>query len=181
VGMPGDGETFVVKDSGKRQEFEGGMVRDVADDKTDYTLILDGPMFKRWAEHLTKGAQKYSPRNWMLASGKAEYLRFKASAFRHFLQWFWGDVDEDHAAAVFFNINGAEYTKAKLDETVKEINTEAAELIAQRDKAIEFEKTLQTYTQGIACAAWCCQPNGGNCADCGCKTAPGTSSWGGNA
>jgi hypothetical protein len=31
-------------------------------------------------------------------------------------QWFRGDSDEDHAAAVIFNINGFEYVKEKLRE-----------------------------------------------------------------
>lgn len=105
------GEKFIVKDSGQRQEFDSGMVRDVADDKIDYTLVLDGPMFKRWAVHLTKGAKKYAKRNWMKAAGQAELDRFKESALRHFIAWYYGEQDEDHAAAVMFNINGAEYTK----------------------------------------------------------------------
>jgi hypothetical protein len=102
---------FEVKDSGVRHIFESGMVRDVTDDKTDYTLVLDGPMFDRWAEHMTAGAKKYDARNWMKAQGEAEYERFQQSALRHFLQWFRGEQDEDHAAAVFFNINGAEYVR----------------------------------------------------------------------
>lgn len=81
--------------------------------KVDYTLVLDGPMLERWAEHLTKGAEKYAARNWMLAEGEAELERFRQSAFRHFLQWMRGDVDEDHAAAVVFNLNGAEYVKGR--------------------------------------------------------------------
>lgn len=104
-----------VKDSGKREEFASGMVRDTADGKTRYDLVLDGPMFHRLAEHLTKGAQKYAPRNWMKATGPAELERFRESAVRHFFQWLHGDTDEDHAAAVFFNINGYEYVKARND------------------------------------------------------------------
>jgi hypothetical protein len=104
---------FAVKDSGERQQFDSGMVRDVTDGKTDYALTLDGPMFERWAEHLTKGAQKYDKRNWMKAEGQAEYERFRESAFRHFLQWYRGAIDEDHAAAVVFNVNGAEYVKSR--------------------------------------------------------------------
>src|SRR5665213_3922478 len=105
---------FEVKDSGTRQQFESGMVRDTADDKIDWGLIVDGPMIKRWAVHLTKGAVKYSSRNWMKAEGEPELDRFRASAFRHFMQWYLGETDEDHAAAVFFNINGTEYVKEKL-------------------------------------------------------------------
>jgi len=102
---------FTVKDSGKRQKFESGMVRDTNDNKILWHLVADGPMLKRLAIHLTKGAKKYAPQNWMKAEGNAEYQRFRESAFRHFMQWYQGDNDEDHAAAVFFNINGAEYVR----------------------------------------------------------------------
>jgi hypothetical protein len=105
---------FVIKDSGKREQYKGGMVRDTTEGKIDYTLALDGPMFKRFAIHLTKGAVKYSKRNWMKARGSEELERFRESALRHFLQWYWDDVDEDHAAAIWFNVNCAEYVKEKL-------------------------------------------------------------------
>lgn len=108
---------YAVKDSGARQQFESGMVRDVTTDKVDYSLALDGPMFKRLAIHLTKGAVKYAKRNWMKAAGQEEYDRFRESALRHFLQWYWGDVDEDHAAAVYFNVNGAEYVREKMERS----------------------------------------------------------------
>jgi hypothetical protein len=108
-------QEFTVKDSGKRQQYKSGMVRDTADDKIDYSLVLDGPMFLRWAEHLTKGAKKYTKRNWLLATGKEEYERFRESAVRHFVQWYYGLTDEDHAAAVFFNINAAEYLRGNFD------------------------------------------------------------------
>lgn len=97
----------------ERHQFDSGMVRDIATDKVRYDLIFDGPMLDRWAAHLTEGAQHYSPRNWMLASGEAELDRFIESASRHFRQWMRGDTDEDHAAAVFFNINGAEYVRGQ--------------------------------------------------------------------
>ena len=112
----GDGDDFIIKDSGIRKEFDSGMVRDITEGKINYQLIRDGVMFKRWALHLTKGAIKYAKRNWMKASGEEEYERFKESAARHFEQWLNGDTDEDHAYAVFFNINGAEYVKSKLNE-----------------------------------------------------------------
>ncbi len=106
---------FVIKDSGKRESFASGMVRDTSGNKIDYTLILDGPMFERWAIHLTNGAKKYAKRNWMKAAGQAEYERFKESALRHMIQWFRGERDEDHAAAVFFNLCGAEYVKERME------------------------------------------------------------------
>lgn len=110
---------FVIKDSGQRATFESGMVRDTTEGKTDYSLVMDGPMFKRWAIHLTKGAIKYAARNWMKANGQEELARFKQSALRHFIQWFFDEVDEDHASAVFFNINGAEYVKARQQAEVE--------------------------------------------------------------
>jgi hypothetical protein len=110
---------FTVKDSGARQEFSSGMVRDTTAGKADVALVFNGPMLDRWAEHLTKGAAKYPDvapgvPNWTLADGVEELVRFRKSAARHFRQWLRGDTDEDHAAATFFNINGAEYVLAKM-------------------------------------------------------------------
>lgn len=113
-------EKFAIKDSGERAQFASGMVRDVTTDKTNVSLVFDGPMFWRWAVHLTKGAIKYAVRNWLQANGEKELERFRESAARHFYQWYRGDRDEDHAAAVFFNINGAEYVLEKINESKKE-------------------------------------------------------------
>lgn len=115
---------FIVKDSGKREEFTSGMVRDTQEGKIDYSRIFDGPMVGRWGAHLTKGGVKYPDvepgvANWIRAEGQAELVRFRKSAVRHFFQWLRGDEDEDHAAAIFFNINGYEFVKAKL-RAVKE-------------------------------------------------------------
>lgn len=110
---------FVTKDSGARQTFETGMVRDTARSKARYDLVYL-PLMKRWAELMGRGAEKYGERNWEKAATSAEYSRFKESAFRHFMQWFMDEApDEDHAAAVFFNISGAEYTKGRLNENTE--------------------------------------------------------------
>ncbi len=102
-------DSYVIQDSGVRAEFDSGMVRDTNEGKTLWHLVSDGPMLKRYAEHLTAGALKYDARNWMKATGEAEADRFAESAYRHFMQWYEGDQDEDHASAVWFNINGFEY------------------------------------------------------------------------
>lgn len=106
-------EDEMIKDSGKRLQLPG-MVRDTTEGKMRYDLVFDGPMFERWAKHLTDGAVKYSAKNWMGAHTKEEYERFRESAIRHFIQFLNGDTDEDHAAAVLFNINGMEYVKEKM-------------------------------------------------------------------
>lgn len=108
--------TFTVKDSGARESFDSGMVRDTEDGKADYTLIRRGPMYKRWAEHMTAGAVKYGRHNWTNADSEAEFQRFQRSAARHFEQWLDGERDEDHAAAVMFNLNAAEYVLGVLGE-----------------------------------------------------------------
>lgn len=112
-------ETFTTKDSGERVNFTSGMTRDTSTGKINYRRLLDGPMLERWADLLFRGAEKYpdvSPgiANWTLANGVEELRRFEESAFRHFMQWIRGDRDEDHAAAIFFNVNGAEFTRKKL-------------------------------------------------------------------
>ncbi len=104
---------YITKDSGKRVVHKSGMNRDIQDGKPRYDLIWH-PMLKRWAELMTRGAEKYGENNWKLANSIEEMNRFKASAFRHFMQFIEGEVDEDHAAAIFFNVAAIEYLKEKL-------------------------------------------------------------------
>ena len=106
---------FVTKDSGKRAHFSTGMQRDLTDGKLRYDLCIPkgvkNHMLDRWAGLVTRGAVKYDARNWEKARTEEELDRFRQSAFRHFMQWWNGEKDEDHAAAVFFNIQGAEFVK----------------------------------------------------------------------
>jgi dATP/dGTP diphosphohydrolase len=104
---------FKTKDSGKREEFQTGMVRDTQDDKPRYDLI-DGAFLRRWAELMARGAVKYGEDNWRKASTEEELKRFKASAVRHLFQFLEGDRTEDHAAAVAFNLAGACMVEEKL-------------------------------------------------------------------
>lgn len=109
---------FVIKDSGDRKTFSTGMVRDTAEGKTRYDLLIPKncrhPMLIRWAEHLTKGAVKYSPRNFEVAETEEELERAYESTWRHFIQWIMGEDDEDHAAAMYFNIQLAELIQERL-------------------------------------------------------------------
>ena len=111
---------YETKDSGERVEYASGMRRDITDGKPDFTLLISEIPYKeqmitRWAELMVRGAEKYGRRNWQLANSEEELERFKSSAFRHFVQYICGEQDEDHAAAIFFNINAAEYVRSKLD------------------------------------------------------------------
>ena len=112
---------FVTLDSGERAQFDSGMQRDTDTGKPRFDLCLplgvpyEDQMLTRFAALMARGAEKYDDRNWEQATGQAELDRFKASAFRHFMAWMCGERDEDHAAAVWFNIMGAEYVTGKLD------------------------------------------------------------------
>lgn len=103
---------YKTKDSGKRVDFESGMRRDTDENKPRYDLIYM-PMLTRWAELMARGAEKYGERNWELANSEEEMNRFKASAWRHFVQWQNGEDDEDHASAILFNVSAYEYVKDK--------------------------------------------------------------------
>lgn len=109
---------FVTKDSGERQEYSTGMVRDTQTAKPRYDLV-DWPMIKRWAALMERGAKKYGEHNWKKAETSEEADRFRASALRHCVQWFLGETDEDHGAAVYFNIGGYEMVKEKMKEERK--------------------------------------------------------------
>lgn len=110
---------FETKDSGQRVDFPSGMRRDTDKGKPRYDLI-DEPMLTRWAELMARGAEKYGENNWKLANSEEELQRFKASGFRHFMQWIRGDEDEDHAAAILYNVAAAEYVKRRLQNEIIE-------------------------------------------------------------
>lgn len=111
------GSAFI---NGALVNFSGGGVRDAESGKPRFDLIrpknvpyLD-QMLTRFATHLGRGAEKYAARNWEQFSDESALERAKSSAARHFEQWFNGETDEDHAAAVWFNVMAAEYVKGVL-------------------------------------------------------------------
>lgn len=69
--------------------------------------------WKRVADLMTRGASKYGEENWKLGKGEDAYSRYQKSLNRHLKQWILGDREEDHAAALAFNINGILYTKGE--------------------------------------------------------------------
>jgi dATP/dGTP diphosphohydrolase len=112
--------SFVTKDSGKRAEFESGMVRDTQEGKPRFDLLLPegvpyaDQFLTRFAMLMARGASKYEDRNWEKASGEAELARFLSSLLRHTIAYVCGETDEDHGAAICFNVMGAETTKYKM-------------------------------------------------------------------
>lgn len=109
-------------DSGVRQPYKSGMVRDGQGGKPRFDLLRPKgvPFYKQFftrvAMLMTRGAEKYGFRNWEMANSQEELERFETSAERHMQQYLAGETDEDHAAAVVFNLLAAETVRWKLSQ-----------------------------------------------------------------
>jgi len=88
-----------VEDSGSRQEFKTGSVRDTNVGKGRFDLIPPYAL-KRLAKHYENGAKKYGDRNWEKGQNLSRYLD---SAIRHAYAFLGGSCVEDHLAAVAWN------------------------------------------------------------------------------
>jgi hypothetical protein len=93
------------------------MRRDVQEGKPRFDLIYY-PMIKRLAGLMERGATKYGENNWQKANSVEELIRFKSSMMRHAFQ-FWNNenAEEDHGAAILFNLGAMMYLMDKLDIT----------------------------------------------------------------
>ena len=98
---------FVIKDSGERETFPSGAVRDTTEGKIRWDL-LPIEALKRVAQHYTTGAKKYEANNWKKGISTK---RFVESAFRHWAEYLLGETDEDHLSAVVFNVLGVIYNE----------------------------------------------------------------------
>lgn len=114
---------FVVKDSGKREEFDTGARRDTREGKGRFDLISPY-MLRRLAVVMERGAVKYGDRNWEKGM---PFSRFIDSALRHINQFLSYSHDEDHLAQAIFNlmavIHFEETGRADLDDLACRDNT----------------------------------------------------------
>lgn len=123
---------YVTKDSGNRESFGGGMVRDTNEGKARFDLLwpqllpYEQQLLTRVAMLMARGAQKYGERNWEKACDQPALERYQESGLRHHFQHLGGDTEEDHAAAVVFNLIGEEYVKWRLAQQIQ-AGTEADE------------------------------------------------------
>jgi nucleoside 2-deoxyribosyltransferase len=92
-----------VHDSGQRQHFSTGSVRDFRKGKGRYDLMPAAAMH-RLARHYENGAAKYGDRNWEKGQPVG---RFLDSALRHIFGFLGGKREEDHLAAAAWNCLGA--------------------------------------------------------------------------
>ena len=90
---------YQVKDSGEREQFNTGAVRDTREGKGRFDLIPSEPMF-RLARHYELGAAKYTDHNWKKGIKSSRCLD---SLLRHAFAYSRGDREEDHLSAVVFN------------------------------------------------------------------------------
>ena len=89
-----------VKDSGERQKFSTGAVRDIQKGKGRFDLLPPRAL-KRIAKHFENGAIKYGDRNWEKGM---PFTRYIDSALRHLFAILEGKNDEDHKSAVAWNM-----------------------------------------------------------------------------
>jgi len=89
-----------VADSGARQEFSTGSVRDTRAGKGRYDL-LPPLAIRRLAQHYENGAVKYGDRNWEKGQPQSRYMD---SALRHLFSYLDGQRNEDHLAAAAWNV-----------------------------------------------------------------------------
>lgn len=114
IKLTSDAQRFFTKDSGERQDFDTGARRDVQTGKPRFDLIPTVSL-TRLANLYAAGAEKYGDNNWQKGMPVS---RCYASAFRHLIQWAEGDRDEDHAAAVAWNM----FAIMHYEDTMPELN-----------------------------------------------------------
>jgi len=109
-----------VKDSGKRQEFSTGSVRDTRIGKGRFDLISPIAL-KRLAKHYQNGSSKYGDRNWERGQPLSRYLD---SLIRHAYCLLEGQKDEDHASAIAWNAMAFVHTEEMINRGIlpKELN-----------------------------------------------------------
>jgi len=100
-----------VKDSGARQNFTTGSVRDTNDGKPRFDLI-SLLASHRLAMHYSNGAKKYGDRNWEKGQPLSRYIE---STERHLFKLKMGFTDEDHEAAAIWNLMAFVHTRMMIE------------------------------------------------------------------
>jgi hypothetical protein len=106
------GFSKVMDHGGEKLMTETGGLRETAAGKGRFDLLPMTALF-RLAQHYENGAKKYGDRNW---ENGLPLSRFIDSAFRHLAQFLDGNRDEDHLAAILWNISGYLWTEEKIRE-----------------------------------------------------------------
>jgi hypothetical protein len=94
----------------KNRKFDTGAQRDTSEGKLRMSLLPQQEL-KRVMKRYLDGAEKYGENNWMNGMPLSVYYD---CAHRHLEAWWRGDNDEDHAAAVVWNMLCAMWTEKKI-------------------------------------------------------------------
>jgi len=100
-----------MQDNGSRKLYPTGFIKEI-DGKPYLTWLFETPgielvpreLIERVAALMVLGARKYAPDNWRLGTSPEALQEYRNSLARHIIAWYRGDNDEDHGAAVIFNI-----------------------------------------------------------------------------
>ena len=93
-------ESYIIKDSGERTEFDTGAVRDMHTGKGRMDLLPVSAIIEL-SKHCENGAIKYGERN--VDKGIPQHS-FIDSALRHLFKYLRGDQDENHLVAALWNV-----------------------------------------------------------------------------
>ena len=74
--------------------------------------MLSPFVLQRDAQHLEHGAEKYGARNWEKGQ---PVTRYWASAYRHLVLYMEGSREEDHLAAVRWNVGAIMHTEIMVE------------------------------------------------------------------
>lgn len=123
---------FDLKDSGKREEFTTGSVRDTREGKGRFDLIPI-PELRRLAQVYERGATKYGDDNWRKGQPLRRYID---SGIRHLLAAAEGQEDEDHIMQAAWNCFAFAYTlravrEGRLPEALNDLHQERVQLVPQ--------------------------------------------------
>ena len=102
---------YIIKDSGKRTDFDSGAVRDLRINKGRFDLI--SPIFmKRLAIVCERGGRKYTDRNWEKGM---PLMSFMDSAERHINDYKEGKRIEDNIVQAAWNLMCFCHTKEMIE------------------------------------------------------------------
>jgi hypothetical protein len=107
-----DGKDHGLADNGTRVQSVTGATREDATEKGRFDLLPYEPL-RRLAVHYERGAKKYGDRNWEKGLPLHGHLSCGA---RHLMKFIGGHRDEDHLAAVLWNVCAYIATEKWIDE-----------------------------------------------------------------
>jgi hypothetical protein len=117
----------------KSETFETGAVREDQGTKTMFGLISPVAM-RLLAEHMTKGAEKYEPRNWEKGISLSRHTE---SMLRHLCSFRECAHDEDHLVALFANVMMALHTREMIKRGLLPLSLDDLTVYPPQNEAVD--------------------------------------------